>query len=201
MAQTRLTRSRRREILDAAIEVIAENGLCDTRVADVAKRAGLSPGLVIYYFDSKDRLLTEALTLAEDRFYLDSFHAITGVPSAWDRLRRLIEHACSLPGGNLDRGWILWTELWSRALHDSFAAAKREALDRRWRSTIEDIVRAGVQSGEFRSVEPGGFALHLSALMDGLAVQVILADKEVSAERMRVVCLDLAARELGVERA
>src|ERR671923_270867 len=69
MGRPRLTRQRRMEILEAAVDVIRERGLCETRIADVARRAGASAALVLYYFDSKDRLLTEALTHAEDRFY------------------------------------------------------------------------------------------------------------------------------------
>ena len=46
-------------------------GLCETRIADVAERAGLSPALVVYYFGSKEKLLTEALAYAEDLFYIE----------------------------------------------------------------------------------------------------------------------------------
>ena len=60
----KLTQKRRTQMLEAAAEVIGERGLCDTRIADVARRAGLSPALVVYYFGSKEKLLTEALAYA-----------------------------------------------------------------------------------------------------------------------------------------
>ena len=53
--------SRRRQILDAAARAIIEQGLHGTRVADVAARAGVSSGLVAYYFPTKDSMLAEAL--------------------------------------------------------------------------------------------------------------------------------------------
>ncbi len=56
-----MAQKRRTQMLEAAIEVIAERGLCDTRIADVADMADLSPALVVYYFGSKETLLTEAL--------------------------------------------------------------------------------------------------------------------------------------------
>ena len=46
-----------------------ERGYPDTRIADVAERAGTSPALVIYYFKTKDQLLTEAIRYAEDTWY------------------------------------------------------------------------------------------------------------------------------------
>jgi AcrR family transcriptional regulator len=196
---SRLTRQRRLEILEAAAAVIRERGLCETRIADVAARAKGSAALVLYYFESKDRLLTEALTHAEDRFYLQTFHELTGLESAGDRLLHLIER--SLPGraaSDTLGDWQLWFELWSRALRDPEAARKREALDRRWRDTIAQIVRDGQAAGEFEPVDAENFALTLAGLIDGLAIQAILRDREATPARVRDVCVALARRELGI---
>ena len=53
--------ARRIQMLRAAAELICERGFCETRIADVAKRAGVSSALVIYYFGTRDRLLVDAL--------------------------------------------------------------------------------------------------------------------------------------------
>ncbi len=199
----RINRERQNQILEAAAHVIADRGLSDTRIADIAERAGTSAALIIYYFDSKERLLTEALAYAEDQFYLYTFHELTGIESARGRLERLIE--LSFPPGEGARGgiawdWTLWIELWSRAVRDQAAARNREALDRRWRATIADIIRSGIRSGEFNEeVDPDEFTLHLSAVLDGLAIQLLLKDREVTTARARRLCYELARRELGLE--
>ena len=64
------SKDRHQEILDAAARVITDRGLADTRISDIAERCGVSPGLILYYFESKDRLLIEALISANDQFYL-----------------------------------------------------------------------------------------------------------------------------------
>lgn len=191
-------------MLEAAARIIAERGLCDARIADVAGRAGLSPGLVVYYFGSKEKLLTEALTYAEDLFYIRAFQELAVIPGARERLVRLIELACppDTEGSAQTEGdWTLWVELWSRALRDEGAARKREALDRRWRNTIADIVRQGQRDGEFGPQDAGRFATHLAALMDGLVLQVLLHDSEVTSGRMRALCLETAAQHLGFDLA
>jgi AcrR family transcriptional regulator len=198
----KLTQQRRLQTLDAAVEVIGERGLCDTRVADVAGRAGLSPALLLYYFGSKDNLLTEALTYAEDAFYLNTFHELSGIDDPRVRLVKLIQLA--LPpdrGGSSAVGdWTLWVELWARALRDENVAQKREALDRRWRATISEIARAGQRSGHFvEEIEPDDFAIRMSALMDGLFIQVLMNDKEVTSKKATEICIETAARELGFE--
>jgi AcrR family transcriptional regulator len=192
------TQKRRTQILEAAMEVIVERGLCETRIADVAERAGLSPALVVYYFGSKETLLTEALAYAEDLFYIEAFRELTGIEGATERMVRLIDLACPpVVRRESDEYWTLWVELWSRALRNDEAARKREALERRWRNTIAEVVREGQRTGEFGSCEPEHFATYLSALMDGLALQVLFGDPAVDGALVNEMCLEAAAGELG----
>ena len=197
-SRPKLTQQRRLQTLDAAVEVIGERGLCETRVADIASKAGLSPALLLYYFGSKDNLLTEALTYAEDAFYLKTFHELSAIDDPRMRLIRLTQLSMPPLRGKYTGDWTLWIELWTRALRDANVAQKREALDRRWRNTISDIVRAGQKSGHFdRSQDPDEFALRVAALMDGLVIQVLLHDPDVSSEKATQVCIEMASRELG----
>lgn len=193
---------RRRQILDAAVEVISERGLSETRVSDIASRAGTSPASVLYYFRSKNRVLLEALTFAEDRFYAQVLRDLQRFESAREQLLRLIE-LTSLPGDATQAEWFgewaLWLEVWARSLRDPEVAKSREALDRRWRATITDIVLAGIRRGEFPAIDAEDFGLRLAALIDGLAIQVVLQDPAVTPARMCDICLRTVAGELGFE--
>src|SRR5207244_1934928 len=94
MGQTKLkppSKDRHQEILEAAGRVITERGLADTRIQDIAERCNVSPGLILYYFESKDRLLVEALTFANDQFYLRLSRELRRIQSARQQLSRLIE--------------------------------------------------------------------------------------------------------------
>lgn len=202
MTSAKPGKDRHQEILDAAARVITERGLAETRISDIAEQAGVSPGLILYYFDSKDRLLSEALTFANDQFYLRTSREIRRIPSARDQLRRLVD--LSVPGflteyDRLDE-WALWIEVWVRALRDPDMAKDREVLDQRWRAQIADIIRGGQASGEFGASEDAdALALRIASLIDGLAIQVIMNDSEVSTERMHRTCMEVAAQLLGFE--
>ncbi len=52
---------RRRQLIDATIISIHEYGLADTTVTRIAKKAGVSPGIVHHYFADKDELLFETM--------------------------------------------------------------------------------------------------------------------------------------------
>jgi AcrR family transcriptional regulator len=173
--------------------VIAERGFDATRVADVAERAGTSPSAILYWFESRDELLGEALTDAEDRFYEEFAKRLAELTDPRDRLAALVE--ASVRG----QDWKLWIELWTRALRDAQLREARQRLDDRWRAQIAAIVGDGVQTGVFTAADPDRVALELAALIDGLAVQVTLGDRRVSAPLMREICLEVAGGLLGVD--
>jgi AcrR family transcriptional regulator len=183
---------RKPQILRAATGVIAERGVEATRIADVAEAAGTSSSAVLYWFESRDVLLAEALTYAEADFYEHLGDRLAELEHPADRLVALIDSAI---GGE---DWVLWMELWTRALRDPDLAAARRRLDERWRSEIGEILLAGVAMGDFQVVDTERATLELAALIDGLAVQVALEDPSVSSESMREICIDVAERILGV---
>jgi AcrR family transcriptional regulator len=187
---------RKPQIISAAAEVLYERGLFDTRIGDIAERAGTSAPTILYYFESKDRLLEEAVDQTDRDFYERLTEGQARLQRAADKLVHLIEETSLGPGGLSD--WTLWMEMWVRARRDSAVRDAYFRLDRRQRKLIADIVREGQADGTFDgSVDPDEFALALSGLMDGLGVQVTLGQPDVTPERMVERCLALASSELG----
>jgi AcrR family transcriptional regulator len=187
---------RKPQIIAAAAEVLYERGLFDTRIGDVAERAGTSSPTILYYFESKDRLLEEAVDQTDRDFYARVIEGQARQRSAADKLVHLVTETSLGPAGLTD--WTLWMEMWVRARRDENVRATYFRLDRRQRGLIADIVREGQASGEFDTdADPEDFALALSGLMDGLGVQVTLGQPDVTAERMIDRCLALASSELG----
>jgi AcrR family transcriptional regulator len=189
---------RREQMLQAALEIIGERGYADTRIADVAERAGTSPALVIYYFKTKDQLLTEAIRFAEDSWYEDGTRRIAGIGTAAGRLEELVAMTC-LPEADTEPhdSWLVWLDVWAQAGHKPEVAGVRQKFDERWRETIAALVLAGQEAGEFGPVDPASFAVSLSALLDGFAVQIALADPTVGPAQAFELSMRFAARELG----
>ena len=69
MPRPRLDHVRKAQILSAAATVLSERGYANARVVDIAKAAGTSPAAILYWFDGKDGLLAEALSLREVEFH------------------------------------------------------------------------------------------------------------------------------------
>jgi AcrR family transcriptional regulator len=190
--------SRRAQILNAALEVIAERGFPDTRIADVATRAEVSPALVVYYFKTKDRLLTEAIRYAEDSWYAEGARRMAEMSSAAKRLEVIVAMTC-LDGETRapEESWSIWLDLWAAAVRHAEVRAVREQFDEHWRETIRSIVREGQANGEFEPVDVDDFAVGFSALLDGLAIQIALEDPDVSPRRAFDLSMRVAAAQLG----
>ena len=202
MSRTRQKQSkdRHQEILEAASRVITDRGLGETRISDIAERCGVSPGLILYYFESKDRLLVEALTYANDKYYLAQARDLRRLTTARERFERLVD--LSVPGLLPDferlEEWALWIEIWVRALRDPALAKEAEVLDRRWRQSIADIVRSGRETGEFPDgADADEIGTQLGSLIDGMAIQVLMNDSQLDPETMKRLCMDVAAKLIG----
>lgn len=185
---------RKPQLLAAAAEVIAERGFAATRIADVAERAGTSAPGVLYWFDSRDELLAEALGHAEATFHDQLAVELAAVADPRARLATLIDRSV---GGDDD--WVLWMELWILALREPRMRETRQLLDDRWREEIAAIIADGQAAGVFSGPEPERAALELASLIDGLAVQVALGDRLVTPELMHSTCVEVAGRLLGTE--
>src|SRR5215470_9459866 len=140
---------RRIEMLRAAAELICERGFGDTRIADVARRAGVSSALVIYYFGTRDRLLVDALRYSEESGYEAAEKMLAEIPSLHDRLSLLIKWTC-VPEAESDMpgAWGLWFDLWAQAFRHDEVKAGRVELDARWRAMIIDAVKSAEASAE-----------------------------------------------------
>lgn len=197
-----LTASRRNEILAATSATIANRGLCDTRIADIADHIGASPALILYYFPSKAALLTEALVYQDQVFHEAVKGELEAAGSAAAKLSILIEASCPKTHTSSDNpdGWLLWPAAWEMARHDPTLAAARARLDEAWRAQIATIVQEGIVAGEFQSVTATDFAVQLAALLDGLAIEVMLGDSTVDARRMRKLAEDFVELALMTRR-
>ena len=189
---------RREQMLRAAIDVIVERGYAESRIADVAERAGTSPALVIYYFKTKDQLLTEAIRFSEDTWYEAGTRRMEQIPTAAGKLEEIVAMCC-LPEADAEpeTSWVLWLDLWSQAVRHPGVASVRQKFDERWRELISSLVMTGQEAGEFGPVDPVEFAALLSALLDGLAVQIALADPAVGPDRAFELAMRFIAAQLG----
>jgi AcrR family transcriptional regulator len=191
---------RRGQMLQAALEVISERGFADTRIADIAERIGISPALVIYYFKTKEKLLTEAIRHYEDTWYGDGRRRMDKMATAAERIEEFV--AMNLlpdPDPEPESTWKLWLDFWAQAARNPDVASVRQEFDERWRELVVSLVVAGQEAGEFTDIDPHPFSIFLCALLDGLAIQIALEDPVVDSTSAYELCMLYIADRLGFQ--
>ncbi|MFI9504856.1 TetR/AcrR family transcriptional regulator [Nocardia sp. NPDC052566] len=162
--------SRREAILQASTKAIAERGVRGLRVHDVAEVAGVSPGLLYYYFKDRDGLLAAALTYINDRAR-ESGTASEGSDSPLERLH-LHALADIQDDPEVFENALVWHELRASAVFEQPLRAPLARTSRQWDAEIADAIRLAQASGDLAStVDADAMGLIVTALTDGLSAR------------------------------
>ena len=192
-------RSRDR-VLTAALELITEAGIDRVRVAEIARRASMSSGQVMYYFTSKKHILLETLAWQDHLALLRTRAALEKVTGVWRQLDCYIYNY--LPAGPSDPGWILWMEAWARAPHNRQVTRFLEELLAPWRDDLAAIIARGVEEGAFAPpADTDDFTLRFTALLDGLAIIRLRHMHRPSRKRLIELAMTTARAELTWDAA
>jgi AcrR family transcriptional regulator len=197
---TRVSQGSRERILEAACDLIAAQGIDEVRIARVATRASASTALVHHYFSTREELLEEALIHSFERAGEERFgESGERHESASEALARAIRDCLPFPGPQ-ERDWVLWVELWLRAVREPDLRPVAARLYERYRRWMAGLIRAGVESGEFRrDVDVDAAANVAMALLDGAGVRSLIDDPAMDVEAALALAAERLAAELGTD--
>src|SRR5262245_50029934 len=161
---------RRRQLVEVTIDSLAEVGYVGSTLAQIASRAGVSPGLVAHYFGDKDGLLEAAFrrlsrTLTE-RVRSRFVHART--PRG--RIQAVID--TNLAPEEFDkRTGTAWLAFWGQVLHEPGLKRVQRVYQRRTLSNLIHALRRLVPPSEARNL-----ATMIAAMIDGVWLRAALSD-------------------------
>ena len=190
MARTKdpaLARKRRAQVLDATLSLLETGSWHSTSLAAVARKAGVSKGVVTYWFADKDALLLAAIDRYHAR-YAEQFARIVATPApARARLQQLLQVA--LPSvAAIRREVAIQAEVMSYVKAHPEAAASLAQAYATFRAATAGLVMLGTQEGLIHHARPG-LPDMVHALIDGLTLR-IAADPDADVELLRAQLLD-----------
>jgi len=178
---------RRQLIISATRQVMVTRGLNQLRIADVAKAAKLSSGIIHYYFATKEDLVRETFEQSFDESLRRREKIFERDLPAGQRLVALIDSYIPRDEVTIE-AWHVWLQLWAGALRDEGLCRINEIAYEKWRNLISIVILEGHAVGTLTSSDPEGAANALVALIDGLAVQVLLQSPTIDAKMMSEIC-------------
>lgn len=162
------------QIVRETVRLIAEYGFHSVRVSDIAEACATSTAAIHYHFPGRAELLEAAVRWCMDEDTARRAARTAEAGDAAGELRQLIELQTPRTAQQR-RQWLVWLDLWAEAARSTAIGRLHVDYYRQWRTTVADVIRRGSRQGVFRDVDPEFSALQLTALIDGLAAQVLAA--------------------------
>lgn len=163
---------RRARVFAAALAAAAESAPGPVKVTDIATRAGMSAGHVMYYFGDRDRIVVETLLDAERTLAATRDRRVARAGDARAALEVLVR--LYLPTGRSDGRWRLWAQLLAHAPEDTATRVAVEQVIDGWTHALESVIRRGVDERLSVCPDPARTAYDLCRLMDGYALEQLL---------------------------
>lgn len=158
---------RRAQLVDATISALARKGYAALTLSDVAKEAGLSSGIVIFHFNSKDGLLAAVLSALATEYHQNWADRVRAAgPSSAARLKAMLLADFDTAVFTPERlaAWVaFWGEAGGRPVHDEICAP----YDAERRRVLEGLCSHIIAEGGY-GIEPQLAMSTLVALCDGL---------------------------------
>jgi AcrR family transcriptional regulator len=159
--------ARRAQIIEAAIETIAEVGYSNASLARIARTAGISKGVISYHFNGKDELMDQVVTGVYTEIAETIVPRILAQDSASAMLRTHVRSVAEY--GLAHRGRLA-------AVAEVFIHARDAEGNPRYGGrqaeplyeSLEGLYRSGQESGEFRDFDVRVMAVSQQASIDAM---------------------------------
>jgi TetR/AcrR family transcriptional repressor of bet genes len=171
MARPSNTDERRAQITGALVKVMARRGYDGASIADIAKAAGLTPGLVHYHFKNKQEILLAALNELSARHTADLTNRLAGFGSdPIAELEAFVDFHLGLGSDADPEALAMWILLSGEALRDARVRVEFTRAVERTRAILESILQRGVSEKAFTCHSVEAAASALVALIQGYFV-------------------------------
>ncbi len=174
--------ARRVQLVEVTIDSLAEVGWVGTTLAEIAKRAGVSAGLVAHYFDDKDGLMEAAFRTLSRTLWVRVRERLAQAHTPRGRVQAVIDVNLA-PEEFSQRTGTAWVAFWGQVLHVAGLKRVQTAYQRRMLSNLRSALRQMIPAQEARNL-----AAMIAAMIDGVWLRAALSEwREADSESARAL--------------
>ena len=171
--QNYLINLRRSQLIRAAYKVVGEKGYSDFTIKDIAEEAGLSNGLLHYYFKNKEDLLFNLLRGMNAKLKDQLNKTLKVLTEPQDKLLAFCDEAFALVDKEKAYFYVL-IDFWAQMNHDNRIRQANVKLFRSYRDEITTILKEGETKGVFKVVDVQLTSVIIISLIQGTIIQYII---------------------------
>ncbi|MGQ9842334.1 MAG: TetR family transcriptional regulator C-terminal domain-containing protein [Spirochaetota bacterium] len=164
---------RRAQLTSATYRVVSKKGYYNFTIKDIAHEAGMSTGLIHYYFKSKQDLLLNLLREINRNIRSALQQDLSHLSDPVDRLAAFIERACNLVIQEKNYFYVL-LDFWTQLNHNERMRTAIQKLYTSYRDVCLDILHEGIQQGKFNHIDVRYTATMIVSMVQGLIIQYVI---------------------------
>ncbi len=171
--------AKRKKILLAALRVIAEKGLVNTRMSDIAKAADVGKGTLYEYFRSKEEVMHEGFLLIFGEINSVYAQALPAATDPVEKIRAMLngfsKAMSAFPSDFMQVMFDVWAEAVRSASGKQSNLVDMKQFYTEYRGLLTSILSEGIEQGRFRQdLNPSLVASCMLGSVDGLMLQWVM---------------------------
>ena len=187
----RIEEIRRIELIEAAYRIFIKDGLKGLTTTRICQEAGMSQGILTYYFKDKDEVLFEMVRHANRILMDDVVVRLRGAASRWDRIIAVIDG--NFPESRFERNTAnAWISFYAEAAHNERYARLQRLFYRRLHSNLASALLPAVERAAIDS-----FVLGFAAMLDGIWLRRGHSDADISLSQGKQLLTRYTENSLG----
>jgi transcriptional repressor BetI len=187
----RIEEIRRIELIEAAYRIFIRDGLKGLTTTRICQEAGMSQGILTYYFKDKDEVLFEMVRHANRILMDDVVLRLRGAGSRWDRIIAVIDG--NFPESRFERNTAnAWVSFYAEAAHNERYARLQRLFYRRLHSNLASALVPAVDRA---AIDP--FVLGFAAMLDGIWLRCGHSDVDISLAQAKQLLTRYTENSLG----
>lgn len=164
---------RRNQLTRAAYKVVGQKGYYDFTIRDIAREAGLSTGLVHYYFKNKEDLLLNLLKEINKNMLVILNRSISTADDPRDKLSIFMKQAFDLVENEKDYFYIV-IDFWTQVNKNDRMKRANIKLFKSYRDEVSKILKEGVDRGVFVKMDVEFTSAVIISIIQGLIIQYVI---------------------------
>jgi AcrR family transcriptional regulator len=188
---------RRAQIIETAINTIATQGYVQASLANIARAAGISKGVISYYFKGKDDLIDQIKThllMEMGTFVRDRVEARRGDA---EKLRAYVDASFDYIQENRTK-FVVMLELGINLQSDDFGNPFSAINYQACRYRLEKILHDGHINGSFHLADIRTMAVAIQGMLDGISIQWVAEPDAIDLNQCRREAANMIAAYLGL---
>ena len=173
--------NKKKQILDAALQIFVKKGYSDTRMDDIVEMSGMSKGAIYHHYKSKRELFLDLIDFWEEFYFPNILDKKYKNKTASGKLREIVKDVV-LTFKEKKYVFLAELEIWSLANHDEAVRSRTKKLYTNLITLFSGIIKNGVEQGEFKKLNINIAALSIMTSLQGVIWFSIFEKSDLSAE-------------------